>query len=74
MNIDASVCRYHRQSAFGGERIVLHRHGRDVAAIVPVKDLEFLEELENRMELDAACAALNEKAPRIPWRQLQISL
>lgn len=36
----------------------------------PAKDLEFLEELENRVDLDAARAALKEKAPRIPWKQL----
>ncbi len=60
--------------AFGGERIVLHRHGKDVAAIVPVEDLQLIEELENRMDLDAARAALNEKEPRISWKQLKKEL
>ena len=60
--------------AFGGERVVLHRHGKDVAAIVPVDDLRLLEALENRMDLDAARAALSEKAPRIAWEKLKKEL
>ena len=57
--------------AFGGERVVLHRHGKDVAALVPVADLHLLESLEKRMDLDAARAALDEKAPRIAWSKLK---
>jgi prevent-host-death family protein len=57
--------------AFGGERIVLHRHGKDVAAIVPVEDLELLRMLENKMDLEAARAALREKAPRVSWKKLK---
>ena len=60
--------------AFGGERVVLHRHGKDVAAIVPVDDLRLLEALENRMDLDAARAALADKAPRIAWTKLKKEL
>ncbi len=60
--------------AFGGERIVLHRHGKDVAAIVPVEDLHLLEAMEKRMDLDAARAALSEKAPRIAWSKLKKEL
>ena len=60
--------------AFGGERILLHRHGKDVAAIVPVEDLQLLESLEERMDLEAARAALKEKAPRIPWNRLKEQL
>ena len=62
------------QVAFGGERVVLHRHGKDVAAIVPLADLQLLEELENRMDLDAARAALKEKAPRVAWDKLKKEL
>lgn len=60
--------------AFGGERILLHRHGKDVAALVPVADLELLEELENRMDFDAARAALSEKQPRVHWKKLKKEL
>ncbi len=60
--------------AFGGERITLHRHGKDVAAIVPVEDLLLLEALEDKMDLEAARAALREKTPRIPWKRLKEQL
>jgi prevent-host-death family protein len=60
--------------AFGGERIVLHRHGKDVAAIVPVEDLELLRMLEDRMDLEAARAALSERAHRVSWKKLKAEL
>jgi antitoxin (DNA-binding transcriptional repressor) of toxin-antitoxin stability system len=41
-----------------GERIVLHRGKKDVAAIVPLKDLRLLEQIEDRMDLDDARKAL----------------
>jgi prevent-host-death family protein len=36
--------------AFGGERIVLHRRGKDVAVLVPIADLELLEEIEDSLD------------------------
>ena len=47
--------------AYKGERIVLERRGKDVAALVPVEDLELLEQLEDRMDLEAARKALKEQ-------------
>jgi prevent-host-death family protein len=46
--------------AYGGERIVLHRRGKDVAAIVPIADLALIEQLEERIDLEDARAALRE--------------
>jgi prevent-host-death family protein len=60
--------------AFGRERIRLHRHGKDVAAIVPIEDLQLIEALEDRMDLNAARAALREKAPRVEWERLKQEL
>jgi len=57
--------------AFRGERVVLHRHGKDVAAIVSVEDLALLEELEDRYDVEAARAALSEPGANIPWDQLK---
>jgi prevent-host-death family protein len=34
------------EAAYGGQRIVLTRHGKNIAAIVPISDLEMLHELE----------------------------
>jgi prevent-host-death family protein len=40
--------------AFGGERIVLHRRGKDVAVLVPIADLELLEQLEDVLDAKEA--------------------
>lgn len=48
------------RAAFGKERIVLTRHGRDLAAVVPLEDLELLSAIENRMDLAEAKEALAE--------------
>jgi len=47
--------------AYKGERIILERRGKDVAALVPVEDLELLERLEDHMDLEAARKALEEQ-------------
>ncbi|HBP89136.1 MAG TPA: prevent-host-death family protein [Nitrospiraceae bacterium] len=46
--------------AFGNERVVLRRRGKEVAAVVPIADLRLLEELEDRIDLVDARAALAE--------------
>ena len=35
-----------------GERIILHRQGKNVAALIPVEDLALLEELEDRLDAE----------------------
>jgi len=46
--------------AFGKERVVLRRRGKEVAAVVPIADLRLLEDLEDRIDLTDARAALAE--------------
>jgi len=59
--------------AYGKDRVVLERRGKPLAALVPVEDLELLEELEDRLDLEAAKKAL--KAPgRVPWEKLKKEL
>lgn len=62
--------------AFGRERVVLTRHGRRVAAVVPIEDLELLESLEDARDLDDVRAALAdpENRGRIEWEQLKTQL
>jgi prevent-host-death family protein len=64
--------------AYGGERIVLHRRGKDVAAVIPIDDLTLLEELEDRLDLEDAERILAEaKAKRekpIPWEKAKKKL
>jgi prevent-host-death family protein len=47
--------------AYAGERIVLERRGKGVAALVSVDDLALLERLEDEMDIKAARKALKEK-------------
>ena len=49
-----------KRVAFGKERVVLRRRGKEVAAVVPIADLRLLEDLEDRMDLADARAALAE--------------
>ena len=62
------------QVAYRGERVVLDRHGKPIAAIIPIDDLTFLEEIENRMDIDAAKRALAESDERIPYEKLRQEL
>lgn len=60
--------------AFGNERITLARNGKDVAALIPLHDLQLLEELEDRMDVEAAKRALAESQERIPYTQVRREL
>ena len=60
---------------YQGERIVVTRHGRGMAALVPMEDLEALEALENHIDLKEAKAALADMKAKgikpIPWAQAE---
>jgi prevent-host-death family protein len=60
--------------AYTGERVTLERHGKPVAAIIPIEDLTFLEEMEDRLDVEAARAALAESDERIPYEQVRRKL
>jgi len=47
--------------AYGGERIVLERRGKGIAALVSIDDLAVLEQLEDKADIKAARKALHEK-------------
>jgi prevent-host-death family protein len=59
--------------AYGGERIILHRRGRNLAALIPVEDLALLEELEDQRDAQEARQALADSKAKgetpIPWAQ-----
>ena len=57
--------------AYKGERVLLHRHGKDVAAVISAEDLALLEALEDRMDIEAVKEALKEGGPNISWAQLK---
>ena len=56
--------------AYQGGRIELERHGKAVAALVSIEDLELLEALENRIDLAAARRALKEPGQR-SWNKVK---
>jgi mRNA interferase RelE/StbE len=58
---------------YQGERVVVERRGKGVAALVPVEDLELLQALEDRIDLAAARKALREPG-RIPWEKVKQDL
>jgi prevent-host-death family protein len=64
------------RAAFGKERMILTRRGKEVAAVVPIEDVKVLEALEDRMDLEEARAALVQaKGKRtVPWSKLKKEL
>jgi prevent-host-death family protein len=60
-----------RRVQSGGERIVLERRGRPVAALVSLEDLELLEEIEDEYLDRLADAAEAEGGESIPWEQVK---
>ena len=60
---------------YRGERIVIQKHGRPVAALVPVQDLALIRELEDRIDLEDARKALAEaKGKLVPWETVKREL
>lgn len=44
-----------------GERVILKRGGKEIAALVPIEDLEMLERYEDEVDLKTARKAKKEK-------------
>jgi prevent-host-death family protein len=61
------------RAEYAGERTVVHRRKKPVAAVVPIEDVELLEQLEEQVDLDDARRAMKEKG-RIPWSQIKKQL
>jgi len=51
-------------AGFGMERVVITRHGKGVAAVVPLADLDFLEAIEDLIDIEEAREALGEAGDR----------
>jgi prevent-host-death family protein len=60
--------------AYSGERIVLHRRGKNVAALVSLEDLELLKAIEDRLDNQAAEAAHAEGGEPVPWEKVKADL
>jgi prevent-host-death family protein len=59
--------------AYAGERVLLQRHGKNIAAIVSIEDLELLQALEDRIDLTAARKALKQRG-RVAWDKVKADL
>jgi prevent-host-death family protein len=60
------------RAAYGGERVVVHRGNKPIAALVPMEDFEILEQIEDRADLEEVRKRLNE--PTIPWSRIKKEL
>ncbi len=55
-----------------GERVIVERRGKNLFALVPMEDVELLERLEDKLDLDAIRAAKDE--PTKPWAEVKKAL
>jgi len=62
--------------AYRGERIVVHRRGKGVAALVPIADVELLQALEDRIDIEEARKAIAEAKTKgtVGWDTLKAEL
>ena len=60
--------------AYGKEPIVLTRRGEEIAALISMEELEFLQLIEERIDIDDAKKALEEPGENISaeklWKEL----
>jgi prevent-host-death family protein len=61
------------RAAYGKERVVLTRRGKELVAIVPLEDLRFLEDLEDAIDLEEARQALREPGS-VSWEEVKTAL
>jgi len=68
------------RAAYGKERTIVSRRGKDLAAVIPIEDLRLLERLAReeveRLDIEDARAALQEAKEKgtIPLRELMQEL
>ena len=68
------------RAAYGNERTIITKHGKSMAAIVSMEDLEILEriiaKLEDEMDVQSAKAAIKEAETEgtIPWESIKAEL
>lgn len=46
--------------AFGEERILILRRGKEIGALIPLADLEILEKIEDKIDIEEARKAIEE--------------
>ena len=77
--LNASVAREEfsellNQVSYLGERIIVQRRGKNVAALVSLEDLQLIQEIEDKLDNAAADVALQETGESIPWEKVKKEL
>jgi prevent-host-death family protein len=62
------------RAAYAGERVILQRRGKPVAALVSLEDVELLERLEDEADMRAVRKARKEGGKPIPFEQVVAEL
>jgi prevent-host-death family protein len=70
----ASFAEAVNRASFAGERTVIRRHGKDVAAVVSAEDLKILEALEDRRDLEEARDIMKKPGRLISWEKIKKDL
>jgi len=60
--------------AFGEESFVLTRRGEPVAALISLKELKLLQEIEDQIDIEDAWKAKKEPGDPISWDELKKEL
>lgn len=60
-------------AVYKGERVILHRRGKDIAAIISIEDLGLLEALEDQLDVEETDRILAEMKDKewIPYEQVR---
>ncbi len=62
--------------AYAKDRVRITRRGKDVAAVVPIEDLEFLERIEDEFDIREVKKALEDVKENgtVPWETVKKEL
>ena len=74
VNIRKNLADTLNRVAYGGERVILQRRGKPIAAIVSLDDVELLEQIENDSDLKAIRKARKERGAPVPLAKVKARL
>jgi prevent-host-death family protein len=62
--------------AYAKDRVRITRRGKQIAAVVPIEDLEYIERIEDEIDIREAMKALEDarKHGTIPWEDVKKEL
>jgi len=57
-----------------GERVIIRRRDRDIAAIVPIEDLKLIERIEDEIDIAEVKIILADNESPVPWEEAMMEL